>query len=439
MHFFQKLYIKQKLTIIIMGISSVALLMACAALIVYDQATFRQFMKRNLNSFGEIIANHTTAALIFDNEKDAGETLATLLRADKNIDFASIYDKDDRVFAKYKRKAANTLSLPLVPKENGCYFYKNHLILFKPILLENEKIGKLYIQSNLGKIQSRLKRFALMIVFVLCMSFLASYLLTSKFQRIISQPILHLANVARDVSIKKDYTIRAEKTSQDELGFLTERFNEMLMQIQASLREKEVLLKEIHHRVKNNLQVISSLLYLQSRKAHDQQTIEMFNESQNRIRSMALIHEKLYQSQDIGKIDFADYIRSLTNYLSSSYGLKSRATNITVNISNVFLSIDKAIPCGLIINELVSNSLKYAFPEGRNGKIDIQLVPDKNNHVALIVDDNGVGFPKDLDFRKTKTLGLQLVNTLTKQLKATIELHNKKGTRFEITFARKEQ
>lgn len=452
-----------------MIISSTALLLACAALIIYDQVTYRQVMERKLHTLAEIIGNHCTAALIFDNENDARETLSILLKAEENIVYASLYDQNDRIFARYKRQDAATDFLPLVPQENGCYFEGDYLVLFQEIILEGEKIGRVYIQSNLGEIQARLERFVVIVAFVLGILLLASYFMTSKLQRVISKPILHLADVAREVSLRKDYTIRAEQFSQDELGFLTGRFNEMLMQIEtqnvalqkvhheleerarelqrelierqkaeekikASLKEKEILLKEIHHRVKNNLQVICSLLYLQSKKAKDQQALDMFKESENRIKSMALVHEELYQSKDIVRIDLADYIKRLTSNLSSSYGVGMGTVDILLKIDDVSLSIDKAIPCGLIINELVSNSLKYGFPKQSKGKISIDLVSENENHIALTIQDNGIGLPKGFDFYNTSTLGLQLVHTLTRQLKGQIEWHSNTGTSFKITF-----
>ena len=205
-------------------------------------------------------------------------------------------------------------------------------------------------------------------------------------------------------------------------------------QIKASLKEKEVLLKEIHHRVKNNLQVISSLLYLQSRNIEDNQTLEMFQDSQHRVRSMALVHERLYQSQDMARVDFAQYVRNLANHLFRSYGVNSNLIRLKINVDDVFLGIDTAIPFGLIINELVSNSLKHAFPDGREGEIRIGLRAD-DGEFSLVVSDNGVGFPRDLDFRDTQSLGLRLVNTLVEQLEGTIELDRSDGTAFKITFA----
>lgn len=210
-------------------------------------------------------------------------------------------------------------------------------------------------------------------------------------------------------------------------------------QIKTSLQEKEVLLKEIHHRVKNNLQIISSLLNLQSRVIANPEALTVFKESQNRVRSMALIHEKLYQSKDLAKIDFEAYARELTNYLFRAYHNGAAPVTLNVNVSNVFLNIETAVPCGLIVSELVSNALKYAFPDGRAGEINIDLYPSSNNIYTLIVADNGVGLPPAVDLRQVATLGFRIVQTLTDQLGGTITLPNAGGATFIITLPIKEK
>lgn len=199
------------------------------------------------------------------------------------------------------------------------------------------------------------------------------------------------------------------------------------------LAEKDVLLKEIHHRVKNNLQVISSLLNLQSNLIEDPGMRQVFAESRHRVRSMALIHEKLYQSDDLSRIDFEDYIRSLTSSLQTSFGGRS-AVRIAVDVEAIKLSVDSAVPCGLIVNELVTNCFKYAFTDGRAGEIRIGLKRSEPARLSLTVSDNGVGFPKGVDFRNTESLGMQIVTTLADQLDGTISLQNGAGTTFEIKF-----
>jgi len=205
--------------------------------------------------------------------------------------------------------------------------------------------------------------------------------------------------------------------------------------IKASLKEKEVLLREIHHRVKNNMQVIISLLSLQYDKIKDKQSLEMFKESQDRIRSMSLIHEKLYQSGDLANIAFSGYVKDLVTRLVGSYGVNPERIELKIEVEDVSIGLDNAIPCGLIINELVSNSLKYAFPQEGKGEIKIALRSVNEDELELTVSDNGIGIPEDLDFENPESLGLDLVKTLAEHnLDAKIELDRKEGITFRILF-----
>ncbi|HTX61659.1 MAG TPA: PAS domain S-box protein, partial [Methanobacterium sp.] len=205
-------------------------------------------------------------------------------------------------------------------------------------------------------------------------------------------------------------------------------------QIVNSLKEKEILLKEIHHRVKNNLQIISSLLDLQETYVKgDETAVNVLKESQNRVLSMAMIHEMLYQSKDLSHINFADYLRSLVSSLFHTYGMESRVIMV-INVDKFFLNVETSVPLGLIISELLSNSLKYAFPGDRIGKLTISI-GHVDNDFELIISDDGVGFPEGIDFRNVNSsLGLQLVNSLVNQLDGSIELDRSKGTKFIIKF-----
>ncbi len=206
-------------------------------------------------------------------------------------------------------------------------------------------------------------------------------------------------------------------------------------QIMTSLQEKEILLREIHHRVKNNMQIISSLLEHQLENFQDKRIVDIFKDSQNRISSMSLVHEKLYQSSDLRKINFREYIYDLISSLFQSYEINAGNTKLNINAEEIFMDIDLAIPAGLIINELVTNSLKYAFAGGMKGEITISLRNADDNMIELIVGDNGIGLPKAFDFRNTNSLGLHLVTILTEnQLHGSIQLMQDKGTEFQIHF-----
>jgi two-component sensor histidine kinase len=205
--------------------------------------------------------------------------------------------------------------------------------------------------------------------------------------------------------------------------------------IRTSLKEKEVLLKEIHHRVKNNLQVISSLLNLQANQIRDKESAAVFRDSQSRVKAMSLVHERLYQSSDLARIDFAGYVQDVTRHLLRSYQSGPHRVKLQVDVDPVSFNIDTAIPCALIINELVSNAMKYAFPNGREGEIHIRLNQlDATGDLNLCISDNGVGFPVNVSWEKTDSLGLQLVRSLTDQLNGTIQCQLDQGSRFDIRF-----
>ena len=204
--------------------------------------------------------------------------------------------------------------------------------------------------------------------------------------------------------------------------------------LRAALREKEILLREVHHRVKNNLQVVSSLLSLQSRATRDEEVRRAFEESQNRIQSMALIHEQLYESVDFADVDFPEYIRQLSQRLFRSYQIRPGKVTLETSVGDVRLGVDVAVPCALIVNELLSNSLKYAFPNDASGVISIGVETMPDGSIVLAVADNGVGLPPEVGFWSTKTLGLRLVRSLVRQLDGEIELSGPPGTALRIRF-----
>lgn len=205
--------------------------------------------------------------------------------------------------------------------------------------------------------------------------------------------------------------------------------------LKKSLQEKEVLLREIHHRVKNNMQIMTSLLRLQARNVEDPGVRKMFDESRNRIHSMALIHEKLYQTSDFTNIHYAEYVKSLVVHLFSTYNVDRKNVGLKLDLEDVLLDINTAIPCGLLINELVSNSLKHAFPEDRRGEVRVGLHAVGADRVRLVVADNGVGIPDERTWKNPSSLGMRIIQDLIRQIEAKVRFEGGNGTSCTLTFA----
>jgi PAS domain S-box-containing protein len=216
------------------------------------------------------------------------------------------------------------------------------------------------------------------------------------------------------------------------LGVVRDATERRLIEVQTQ-EAREMYIREIHHRVKNNLQIISSLLYLQAAHSPDPKMFDLLQESQNRVKSIALIHEKLYRSAEMAKLDFAEYVSDLVMDLFRTYGVNHTGLKIHTNIE-AHLEIDTAIPCGLIINELISNVFKHAFPNGGEGDLSIEIKPVAPREYMLTVSDTGVGFAPGFDWRSTPTLGLKLVTDLVRQLDGSIEVDSGGGTTFRIVF-----
>ncbi|MBN2227444.1 MAG: HAMP domain-containing protein [candidate division Zixibacteria bacterium] len=460
--------IKHKLIALILVVTGIVLLLTSIAFVSFDRINYKHEIVRFIDNIAGVIAINSSAAITFNNPTDAQEILASLATLPFIIT-TTVYTNDGSVLASYVKDDSLSSYQPPPIGDTGLVMHRNSLTYARYIDFDGENIGMVRIEASLYGLQDRLNRYVGIVAVFALTALVIAFGMATRLQRVISEPILHLTRLARTVTEKEDYTVRAEKTGNDETGYLIDSFNDMLANIQyrddalqkahdkltewtqqlqvelverkrvedritKSLREKEVLLKEIHHRVKNNLQVISSLLNLQSRCILDPKALEMFTESQHRVRSMALIHEKLYQSQDLSLIDFSEYTRNLTTYLTRSYAVDSGRINLHVDVKDIYLGIDTAVPCGLILNELVSNSLKHAFATGEKGEIAIKLRHKENGTMQLTVSDNGRGMPENLDFHNTESLGMQLVTTLTSQLKGTIVLDRSGGTTFRLTF-----
>nr|NIP38071.1 GAF domain-containing protein [Candidatus Dadabacteria bacterium]NIS07820.1 GAF domain-containing protein [Candidatus Dadabacteria bacterium]NIV42772.1 GAF domain-containing protein [Candidatus Dadabacteria bacterium]NIX14839.1 GAF domain-containing protein [Candidatus Dadabacteria bacterium]NIY21439.1 GAF domain-containing protein [Candidatus Dadabacteria bacterium] len=257
-----------------------------------------------------------------------------------------------------------------------------------------------------------------------------------------NQVSMVMENGRQSEQLQQTYNILEERVKERTLellksnALLREEIEKRIraeVEIKKSLQEKEILLKEVQHRVKNNLQVISSMLDLQTDYVKDSGVSEMFVEAQKRVKSMALVHEQMYQSEILTDLDFSQYIENLGNYLFRIYGVNTKRISLETSIKEANIDFNRAILLGLIVNELISNSLKYAFDEDQKGYIKV-ILDSEDDHYILTTSDNGIGLPKNFRLRQTKSLGLQLVQALTNQLKGSIKIHRRKGTRFTIKF-----
>ncbi len=257
-----------------------------------------------------------------------------------------------------------------------------------------------------------------------------------------SQVSMVMENIRQSEELQQTYDILEERVKGRTLellksnALLREEIEKRIraeIEIKKSLQEKEILLKEVQHRVKNNLQVISSMLDLQTDYVKDSGVLKLFVEAQKRVKSMALVHERMYQSEVLTDLDFTQYIENLGNYIFKIYGVNTKRISMKIDINEANIDFNRAIQLGLIVNELISNSLKHAFPDDLAGQVNVRL-DSEDEYFILTTSDNGVGLPKKFRLRQTKSLGLQLVQALTNQLKGSIKIDRRKGTRFRIKF-----
>ncbi len=433
-------------------------------------------LQEKANAVAKIAAYGVSAGLYFEDYAASQEEIEDLIK-NEEIRYVVIY-KDDSLYYEY-----NTFIAVLNDYRNvdGDLISKKWSIMksYAPILIEDKKIGDIYIGYSLtaviAKIDDLRKNIGIVSLILFVIGALGVFLISKIFTRPLSK-IVWAVNKITD----GDLTQRVEIKSNDEVGFLSRSFNDMVekiastnkkmdtinkelenrvkdrtrelegtlkslqkeniqrktveQEISRSLHEKEVLLKEIHHRVKNNLQIVSSLFFFQSKKITDPKTLDMFRDGQNRVKTMALIHEKLYQSGDLANIDFKEYIKKLTNFLMQSYGVNQSKIKLKNNVQKIKLGVDTAVPCGLIINELISNSLKHGFSDTDNGEIKIDMGYDETNKLLLKISDNGKGIPKDLKIEESDSLGLRLVYNLSTQLNGTVTFFNNNGTTVKLLF-----
>jgi two-component sensor histidine kinase/HAMP domain-containing protein len=473
MTFVANLAIRHKLMLIVMVSTIVALIVAGTVFVVTDRVSIQRAFIQKLEILTAVVGYNCTAAVTFSDKTDA-EHILNGLRKEHSVLGAYLYDSTMTLFAGYCWDK-QTRHDELIPAINQTIIQGELVAIARPISLDSNRIGTIVLHATAADVFARADRNILIMLLVTVASLLVSALIVGRLQRIVTDPVIHLASVAETVSSRGDYSQRAAAGGRDELGFLTRSFNDMLTQIQirdaqlqkltetleervhertrqlelevvertraeaslkVSLVEKEVLLKEIHHRVKNNLQIIDSLLNLQASKITDPQLGAVFSDSQGRVKSMALIHEMLYKSDGLSEINVREYVDSLCKFIMGSGSRSTGRITVVKQLDDVFLGVDVAVPCGLMINELMTNSLKYAFPGHRAGEISIVCRSVDGDMVRLTVADNGIGLPPHFDLKGTSTLGMQLVQSLILQLDGEAVFEGSNCVSVTITFPR---
>ncbi|MCB0731651.1 MAG: HAMP domain-containing protein [Ignavibacteriae bacterium] len=432
-------------------------------------------LQAKANSIAKIAAYGISSGMYFEDHAASEVEIEKLIKTEE-IRYV-IISKDDSTFYEY-----NSFTAVLNDYKNNNENISTKYEIMKayaPISVNDVKIGDIYMGFSLATVYDKIDELQTNIGIISLLLFIIGSVVVFFIGKVFTQPLTKIVAAVNKIA-EGDYSQHVDIKSNDEVGFLANSFNEMSekitisnremdkikkelenrvrdrthelegalrslqkenierkkaeVEISSSLHEKEVLLKEIHHRVKNNLQIVSSLFFFQSKQLSDPQTIEMFRDGQNRVKSMALIHEKLYQSGDLANIDFKEYVKKLTNFLFQSYGVNQTKIKLKNNVQKVELGVDTAVPCGLIINELISNSLKHGLSESENGEIKIDMGYDENHKLILKISDNGKGIPKNFNIEKSESLGLRLVYNLTMQLNGKVEFFNNNGTIVKINF-----
>jgi len=424
------------------------------------------------NTICAIAASTAVSSVLFNDPQSLKEDIAPIANSN-DIAYIIIVNNQNKILYSHKYPKGILDSSFVTPKIAHIHSYPVIKVVDK-IILNKNVIGQVFmgfstniIRNNMTQLKNEI---LVIIVFIFFTGILASLLIGIFF----TKPINSIMQATSEVA-KGNFDARAKIYSKDEVGLFAIRFNDMIFklktfyseldamvkertlqlqetnellqneiieranaetQIKASLEEKNVMLKEIHHRVKNNMQVISSLFYLQSRKVKDKEVAQLFTESQNRILSMSLVHENIYQNNDLGKVEFHQYIIKLLNNVKSSFKDESAGIAISTDIDNLKFSVDTAIPLGMIINELITNTFKHAF----NPQYGSEEITDKRllirlkekETIKLEVIDNGYGIPEDVASKKTGTLGLELIKGLTRQIDGKLKIINDHGTKFIV-------
>ena len=507
--------IKQKFLLVMMAVNVTTLLVAFATFLIYDRWEIRRTMVKQTNTIADILAHNCNAALLFHETEDARETLA-FVKTIPSIVAVWVFTTKGAPLAHYVRENPGSPEIPPLIQEDSFGFKAQFLNLYKVVRTEGNPIGSIYIKADMQQMMQLFFSHFIIACFGLLFALIISLLLTLMLQKNVVNPIADLASLARMVSKEKDFSVRARKYGEDEIGSLVDAINDMLRQIESqnasivqagnraeesarealglaervtranlkleneirirkdvektlqkhresleerilertsdlreanqrlteeiservaaekkiqdSLDEKVLLLGEIHHRVKNNLQVISSLMDLTRRRTLNEEAKMVLADARSKIYAMSLVHSQLYRSESFTRIDMAVHIRRLLASMGQVYTNSYRRIRPRIECAHVLLTVTQAIPCALVLNELMSNVYKHAFPKDAKGECLITMEEVEEKRVHFRVRDNGVGIPEDIDIEGSETLGLKLIrNLVRKQLKGEVWFKNNNG------------
>ncbi|MGD8308454.1 MAG: histidine kinase dimerization/phosphoacceptor domain -containing protein, partial [Chromatiales bacterium] len=482
---FDSLPIRRKL-VVITAVTTLVSVIAGFSLVIYDRVKdFAEQEVSRVSLIARIAADFSVAPVSFVDREGALERMG-YLETTPEVMRAQIVDANGELFVSWHRPGlAATEESRLTPRPfslaGGTY------TVSESIVRAGRPIGTLRLQASTAEVWSQVRRYLALLALVLGTVLMVSLALAAWLQQSISGPIIALAAVTRNISKREDYSRRVRRDADDEIGDLYRGFNNMLARIQEqqaereriharlaaaydeleqrveertrelrevnraletevseriqaeqrisrTLGEKEVLLREIHHRVKNNLQVVYSLLSLQSRDCEDSRIMDLLEDSRQRVKTMAIVHETLYDSPELGRVSAQAFVSNIADNMLSVFHPERAGIRIEVDVDPIDLNLDQAVPAGLIINELVTNSIKYAYPDERAGAIRIELHLRESDRLELCVCDDGVGVPDEVDIDGTRTLGLRLVTALAAQLRGRLDLGDGPGAQFRVRF-----
>ncbi len=478
MKYFNSLSIKWKIILLIVVSSVLSLLIVCFVFVYKDLSLFKSIYINNLSNMASIIGHSSRAALFFE-DKEAAEKILSSLKKEKQIHYAALYNANGEIFQEFGTLESNKYKVE--QNDVGSIFGPGFFNFDTPVSLKGKVIGRLVLYGELNEYQNIVKKYLVFVAITFWGIVGLVVFFAIKTHKIISTPILSLASTAREISQNPDFSLRVKSKTRGEIGTLFSAFNSMLSELEKrdeelldyknhledmvkertenlqktnellvneieekkviqdklghSLNEKEILLKEVQHRAKNNMQILSSLIWLQTQEMEDRCCAEKFEEFGNRVRSMALVHEKVIESSNLKEINMRDYLNEFSNELGNALFKNSKEVGLEVKCGKFHLDMDRTLACGLIVNELVSNAYKHGFPGKTKGEIEISGQCENDNRIILSVTDNGIGFPEGFDIENVSSLGLDIVKSLTKEkLGGNVSLRNTGKTQISIEF-----